>query len=58
MQLSMKTNSGVDRGGAQVGQAPAKNLWILLPVTTASAERSFSTLKRLKTYLRSKTEEQ
>jgi len=28
---------------------------VTLPVTTASAERSFSTLKRLKTYLRNST---
>ena len=31
---------------------------VTLPVTTASAERSFFTLRRLKTYLRSTTSEE
>lgn len=33
------------------------NIFSILPVTTASVERSFSTLKRLKTYLRNSTSE-
>ena len=32
--------------------------WIVLSVTTASDERSFSTLKMLKTYIQSKTGEE
>ncbi|CAI6365265.1 unnamed protein product [Macrosiphum euphorbiae] len=32
-----------------------KPIFITLPVTTATSERSFSTLKRLKTYLRNTT---
>ena len=53
----MKT---VGRGTGGPGP-PRKSLnfiRIVPPVTTASIERSFSTLKRLKTYLRSKTGEE
>lgn len=32
-------------------------IFSILPVTTASVERSFSTLKRIKTYLRNSTSE-
>ena len=47
---SADRGSGAPRGGARMGGGP--RFFATLPVTTATAERSFSTLRRLKTYLR------